>query len=254
MEGETGSTDRVRDGEAGPARNFVGLWPLGVIVLLLGFIACQGYDRDRSDGTSSAQPMLDTLPSPTPQSPLPISVTGEFKDALGAAAQTPPATPQPTPNPATTDTNQTQTSVEQPRPQPMQQSRTQRASLPETLRQQQEQQLRHQEELAERERELYWKTEAQKVRAQLHAVAARYKSQVCQEIMGGIPVSTARDNSGDYVAARAAAQAFEESARREGVPPGWARTNFTDYPERVDPSTGYHPRDVARNWGCPEWE
>ena len=121
MEDETGSTDRVRDGEAGPARmkgrftfsdarqravekktmrrNFVGLWPFGVIVLLLGFIACQGYDRDRSDGTSSTQPMLDTGPLPTPPSPLPTSVTDELKNALDAAAQTPPATPQPTPNP-----------------------------------------------------------------------------------------------------------------------------------------------------------
>ena len=220
MEAETSSTDRVRDGEAGPARmkgrftlsdarqravekktmrrNFVGPWPLGAIVLLLGFIACQGYDRDRSDGTSSTQPMLDTGPSPTPPSPLPTSVTDELKNALDAAAQMPPATPQPTPNPATTDTNETQTSVEQPRPQPMQQSRPQQASLPETLQQQQEQQRRQQEELAERERELYWKTEAGKVRAQLHAVAARLTEsrKVCHEMKGAIPVSTASDSSG----------------------------------------------------------
>ena len=284
MEVEPGSTDRVRDGEAGPARmkgrfkfsdarqravekktmrrNFVELWPFGVIVLLLGFIAGQGYDRDRSDGTSSTQPMIDTGPLPTPPSPLPTSVTDELKNALDAAAQTPPATPQPTPNPsaswsgaawtATADTNETPTSVEQPRPQPMQQSRPQQASLPETLQQQQEEQLRQQEERAEREREHYWKTEAGKVRAQLLAVAARYKSQVCQEVRGGIPISRGRDNSGDYVAARAEAEAFEESARREGVPPGWARMNLTDYPEPVDPSAGYDSRDVARKWGCPD--
>ena len=173
----------------------------------------------------STQPVLDTGPSPAPPSPLPISVTDERESALDAAAQTPPATPQPTPNPAGTARTKPRRRSNSPAPNPCSRQGLNKPHCPRLSSNSRSGSSGNRWNSPSENASSIGRPVAGKVRAELHAVAARYKSQVCQEMRGGIPVSTVSDRSGDYVEARAAAQAFEERARAKAyLRAGSART------------------------------
>lgn len=98
--------------------------------------------------------------------------------------------------------------------------------------------------------ETEWRTRAARLIEQLRTTHEEYRAQVCAEARGGIAVSTTRDHTSPYVSARAEAQALEESARQAGVPPGWARIPWGEFPAPEDPASGYHPAAVAERWGC----
>jgi len=100
------------------------------------------------------------------------------------------------------------------------------------------------------QREAEWRTRAAELIAQLRSAHAAYRAQLCAEARGGIAVSTTVDNARAYVSARTQAQALEESARLAGVPPGWARIPWSEFPPPEDPASGYHPAAVAERWGC----
>lgn len=102
----------------------------------------------------------------------------------------------------------------------------------------------------DRQQELHWQMERMKVVAQLRSAVAGYQSQICAELRGGIAISNTRDARGDYVSARAAAEAFEDSGRVAGVPAGWVRIEWNEFPDVEDPSEKRQIGVLARKWNC----
>jgi hypothetical protein len=114
-----------------------------------------------------------------------------------------------------------------------------------------QQAVQQQEEAQQRQAEMQWKQQVATATSRLRGALASYKAQVCQEARGQLAVSNTTNTSGQYIAARAEVQGLEESARLAGVPPGWYRINWTEFPEPESGYSGhYDPAGVASRWGC----
>ena len=228
-----------------PRSAFITRSLVAAAAVLVGWIA-----HDRLPGQSAASPKNASPPvavspvavSPVSVSPVAISrpvsveVVGGSDNEMHAAlsakrSSLAPATPQ-----APTFRN------EAPRPEI--------APAPRASGGDEDERRTREEEAAWRQQETEWRTRAASLTERLRSAHAGYRSQVCSETRGGIAVSTTQDNAGAYVSARTEAQALEESARLAGVPPGWARISWGDFPEPEDTDSGHHPAAVAERWGC----
>lgn len=213
---------------------FATLWPIAVIAVLLGRVA---YDELRTKPAdelqgASARVAASGVATPIPGSVEVVAATDGKTDTFSEQhSSLPPAIPQPQ-----------ILRVEVPKMEVAPVSRV-------WTEDEYERQSRE-EETARRQQEREWRTRASSVTVVLRTTRAGYRTQVCSEARAGIAVSATRDNTGAYMSARAEAEALEESARLAGVPPGWVRIPWEEFPEPDDASSGYHPAAVADKWNC----
>ena len=233
---------------------FATLWPFAVIAVLLGRIANGELGTKPADALegASAQVAASGIATPIPGSveaveapddgtdttPIPggvevVAATDGRTDTFSEQHfSLPPATPQPQ-----------IFRVEVPKQEIAQASGV-------WTEDEYERQSRE-EETARRQQESEWRTRASRVILVLRTTLAAYRQQVCSEARGGIAMSTTRDNTGAYMSARVEAQALEDSVRLAGVPPGWVRIPWGEFPEPEDiTSSEYHPTAVADRWNC----
>jgi hypothetical protein len=233
---------------------FATLWPFAVIAALLGGIAYDGLRREPTSALEGASPRVAASGVATP---IPGSV--EVAKAPDDATDT-TSIPRTAEVVAATDDG-TDTFSEQhsslppatPQPQTARVQVPQREVAPASRVWTEDSYERRsrEEEAARPQQETEWRTRASRLIGLLRTALVGYRQQVCSEARGGIAVSTTRDNTGAYRSAREEAQALEESARLAGVPPGWVRIPWGEFPEPEDiASDGYHPAAVADRWNC----
>lgn len=217
-------------------RSFVGVaWPFIVIAGLIGYIA---YGRLTS-GASAPPPSPPVVAAYA----TPIPLSDEVRAALDEASAGPEVL-----RPAEIDSSAPSQGaapapqvirIEVPQQQPLQFQQPQAGA-----------DASQQQEMAARQEEIHWRTQFSTLSARVHGAKAAYKNQVCQEARGGIPVSGIRDTRGEYLAARTELEALEGAARVAGIPPGWFRVNWGEFPSPEDPSGRYNPAGLARKWDC----
>jgi hypothetical protein len=232
---------------------FATLWPLAVIAALLGRI---GYDELRTKPAAAPEGASARVAASGVASPIPGSVEAVEARADGTDTTPLPGTVEVV---AATDGrkdffSEQHSSLPPAAPQPL----LLRVEVPKLeiapaslVRTEDDYagQSREQE-TALRQQESEWRTRASRLIVVLRTTLAGYRQQVCSEARGAIALSTTRDNTGEYMSARAEAQALEESARLAGVPAGWVRIPWEEFPEPEDVSSGYHPAAVADRWNC----
>lgn len=211
-------------------------WPFVVIAGLVAYIA---YGR-LSGGTPAPTPSRPAVAEEPTPIPLSDEVVAALDEASAATSAPQPAAPpssdaNPPPAPAPPVIR-----IEVPPPQATQQQQPQVDA----------QDLNRQEELMLRQEELRWKTQFSTLIARAHAAKAAYRNQICQEARGGIPLSTTRDRRSEYLAALAELEALENAARAAGVPAGWYRVSWSDFPPPEDHGRTYDAAGLARRWDC----
>jgi hypothetical protein len=213
---------------------FTTLWLFAAIAVLVGWISHDRLPVQPADSPENSSPPVAVSPVATSK-PVSVEVVEGSDDDMHAFSAKrsglAPATPQ-----ATILRNEA--------------PRKEIASLSRASGGDEDERRAREEEAARRQQETEWRTRAARLTERLRSAHAAYRSQVCSEARGGIAVSTTRDNAGAYVSARTEAQALEESARLAGVPPGWVRISWSEFPEPEDPASGHHPAAVAERWGC----
>jgi hypothetical protein len=233
---------------------FATLWPFAVIAVFFGWIAYDGLRREPTSALEGASPRVAASGVATPilgsveaveapddatdttSIPRTVEVVAATDDWTDTFSEQPSSLPPATPQPQIVR-------VQVPQPEIAPASRV--------WTEDEYERRSREEEAARRQQETEWRTRATRLIVLLRTTLAGYRQQVCSEARGGIAVSTVRDNTGAYMSARAEAQALEESARLAGVPPGWVRIPWGEFPEPEDiASGGYHPAAVADRWNC----
>ena len=115
-------------------------------------------------------------------------------------------------------------------------------------------QRRQQEQEAEdRKQEQFWRSENDRVVAQLRAAFSAYRYQFCAESRGGIGLLSAPgDTRGQYLAAREMARNFEEGARVAGAR-RFVRLDWNEFPQPEE--LGLDPKRLPMalmKWHCPK--
>ena len=103
---------------------------------------------------------------------------------------------------------------------------------------------------AERQEQLQWQKETARIVGELRTTVAAYRAQLCSEQKSRIPISNTRDTRTEYVAARNAAIAHEESGRLAGALPGWVRIPWDEFPEAETAAGGTTSQFIATKWRC----
>jgi hypothetical protein len=215
---------------------FATLWLFAAAAVLVGWIAhgrVQGRPAADAPGNASPAVAVSPVAAPNPGSGEVLEAT---VDGTPAVAPQRPGLPAATPQAPILSTEV---------------ARQATAAAPHAAVEVDDERRARDEEAGRRQQEIEWRTRTTALIARLRAAHAGYRSQVCAEARGGIAVSTTRDNTGAYVSARAEAQALQESARLAGVPAGWVRISWSEFPEPEDAASGgYNPAAVAQRWSC----
>lgn len=86
-----------------------------------------------------------------------------------------------------------------------------------------------------RAEEMQWRQQTLRVEAALIQTFEGYRSSVCREKQAGIPVASGErdylNSRADYIAARNTAAAYQDTARRSRVLPGWVDIDWQHFPE-----------------------